>query len=390
MKEVILIKNGELVLKGLNRSNFENRLVKNIKRKLYGLGEIEVEKSQSTITVIPSGGDYDYDEACERISRIFGIAGFSRAAVVPKNMEDILAASYEYFKDKMFEYSTFKVESKRSDKSFPLKSPQISREVGGFLLSKFHHLKVDVHNPDLIVNVEVRDKCTYIRGNQVKGSCGMPVGTSGRATVLMSGGIDSPVAAYMMAKRGVELVAVHFTSPPYTSQAAQDKVVELTKRVARYADTVTLFIVPFTQIQETIRDKCPEDLSTLILRRLMMQAAERIALEQNTSALITGESLAQVASQTIYALACTEDAVSLPVFRPLIGMDKEEIIRIARKIDTFETSILPYEDCCTVFTPKHPRTKPKVEYVREQQQQVDFSQMLDKAVEDAQKLVIKG
>lgn len=389
MKEVILIKNGELVLKGLNRVNFEDRLVKNIKRRLYGLGEIEVTKSQSTITIAPVSEDYDFDEACHRISQVFGIAGYSRAAVAPKDMDSILAVAKEYFEGFIDQYDTFKVESKRSDKSFPLKSPEISREMGGFLLRNFHHLKVDVHNPDLVVNVEVRDKCAYIRGNQIKGACGMPVGTSGRAAILMSGGIDSPVAAYMMAKRGVELVAVHFTSPPYTSQAAQEKVEELVKKVSNYAGWVTLFVVPFTEIQEKIRDNCAEDLTTIILRRLMMMTAERIAKEQGALALVTGESVAQVASQTLHALACTDAAVDMPVFRPVIGMDKEEIIRIARKIDTFETSILPYEDCCTVFTPKHPRTKPKLDYVCEEQAKVDFEPMIEEAIKNATKVVIR-
>ena len=389
MREVFLLKLGEIVLKGLNRKIFEDRLVKNIERRLEDLGKLEIHRSQSTITLSPVDEDYDFDEADRRLSRIFGIAAYSRAAVADKDMNSILDTVREYFKDKIGRYSTFKVESKRSDQSFPLKSPQISREVGGFMLKNFPHLKVDVHNPELTAVIEIRDKFAYIRGNQEKGACGLPVGTSGKAAVLLSGGIDSPVAAYMMAKRGVALVGIHFASKPYTSQAAQDKVIELARKVSNYSGDIPVYVVSFTQIQETIRDKCPEDLSTLILRRLMMQAAQRIAQATDSKALITGESVGQVASQTLHALACTDDAVSMPVFRPLIGMDKEEIITIARKIDTFETSVLPYEDCCTVFTPKHPRTRPTVEYVRSEQEKVDFSEMLDEAIRTAQLITVK-
>ncbi len=388
MKEIILIKNGELALKGLNRSAFEDKMIKNIRRRLSDLGKVTFFKSQSTITVYPESEDFDLHEAVERVGKIFGIAGYSRAAVAAKDFEEIKRVCIEYFSASIFRYKTFKVEAKRSDKKFPLKSPEICREIGAVMLENFSHLKVDVHHPDLIVTVEVRDKEAYIRGNQLKGAGGMPVGTSGKGAILMSGGIDSPVAAYMMARRGLELRAVHFAAPPYTSELAESKVKMLTEKVSAYAGRIELYIVPFTKIQETIRDACPEEYFTIIMRRLMMETAERIALKHGAKALVTGESLGQVASQTLYALACTDTAANMPVLRPLIGMDKNDIVETARKIDTFETSILPYEDCCTVFTPKHPNTKPHLEEVVKAQEAVDWSQMIEEAIENTKLEVI--
>lgn len=388
MKEIILIKNGELALKGLNRSAFEDKMIKNIRRRLSDLGKVTFFKSQSTITVYPESEDFDLHEAVERVGKIFGIAGYSRAAVAAKDFEEIKRVCIEYFSASIFRYKTFKVEAKRSDKKFPLKSPEICREIGAVMLENFSHLKVDVHHPDLIVTVEVRDKEEYIRGNQLKGAGGMPVGTSGKGAILMSGGIDSPVAAYMMARRGLELRAVHFAAPPYTSELAESKVKMLTEKVSAYAGRIELYIVPFTKIQETIRDACPEEYFTIIMRRLMMETAERIALKHGAKALVTGESLGQVASQTLYALACTDTAANMPVLRPLIGMDKNDIVETARKIDTFETSILPYEDCCTVFTPKHPNTKPHLEEVVKAQEAVDWSQMIEEAIENTKLEVI--
>lgn len=390
MKEIILIKNGELALKGLNRSVFEDKMIKNIRRRLSPLGKVTFFKSQSTVTVYPESEDFDLDEAEQRIGRVFGIAGYSRAAVAEKDMDDIKEKTLEYFSDKIFAYKTFKVEAKRSDKKFPLKSPEICREIGALMLSNYPFLKVDVHNPDLIITVEIRDKEAYIRGNQQKGAGGIPVGTSGRAAVLMSGGIDSPVAAYMMARRGLEICAVHFAAPPYTSPMAENKVKMLTEKAARYAGRIELYIVPFTEIQVAIRDNCPEEYFTIIMRRLMMEIAEKIALSHGAKALVTGESLGQVASQTLMALACTDCAAEMPILRPLIGMDKNDIVEIARKIDTFETSILPYEDCCTVFTPKHPNTKPKKDEVISAQEQFDFSEMIEKAIENTRLEVIEG
>jgi thiamine biosynthesis protein ThiI len=389
MKEIILVKNGELVLKGLNRNSFEDVLIKNMKKALKEIGEFKFIKSQSTIMLEPTSDDIDLDDAVDVLKRVFGIAALSRASVAEKDMDSISSTTIEYLENELNEAKTFKVEAKRSDKKFPLKSPEICRELGGYILSKFNHLKVDVHNPDVTVTVEVRDTYAFIRGNNIKGAGGMPVSTSGRAGILISGGIDSPVAAYMMAKRGIELVAIHFASPPYTTELAELKVMELLHRVAKYSGPITTYVVPFTEIQEQIRDKCPEVYFTIIMRRYMMKIAEQIAQKQNCNALITGESVGQVASQTIYALGCTDAASSMPVFRPCIGMDKEEIIKISRKIDTFETSIQPYEDCCTVFTPKHPKTRPQLQEIEEAEAVMDSEALISNAVENARKTVIK-
>ena len=381
MKEIILIKEGEIALKGLNRSNFEDKLVKNIKFRLRDLGKFTFFRSQSTLTIEAEDDETDLDEAVRRIQKVFGVVAFSRCAVAEKDLEKIKDTAVSYLRDELKCAKTFKVDAKRSDKSFPYKSPEIMREVGAAILSAYPHLRVDVHNPDVKVTVEVRERA-YVRGNQLKGIGGLPVGTAGKALVLMSGGIDSPVAAYMMAKRGLQLQAIHFAAPPYTSERAEMKVKELVKKVSEYSGRVLLCIVPFTEIQENIKDRCPEELFTLIMRRLMMEIATRIASENECAALITGESLAQVASQTLPALAVTDEATPLPVFRPCIGLDKQEIIKIAREIDTFETSILPYEDCCTVFTPKHPKTRPSVEEVKKAQAAVDWEEMIERAIKD--------
>ncbi len=388
MKEIILIKNGELVLKGLNRNSFEDILIKNMKKALRPLGAFTFTKSQSTIMVEPVE-DVDLDDAAERLKKVFGIAALSRAAVAEKDMDSIMQIAAEYLEEELSFAKTFKVEAKRSDKKFPLKSPEISRELGGFLLSKFNHLRVDVHNPDVTVTVEIRDQYAFVRGNNIKGAGGMPVSTSGRAAILISGGIDSPVAAYMMAKRGIELVAVHFASPPYTTELAEEKVMELLRRVAKYSGAITTYVVPFTEIQEQIRKECPEEFFTIIMRRYMMKVSEILAQHQNCSALITGESVGQVASQTIYALGCTDAACTMPVFRPCIGMDKSEIIAISRQIDTFETSIQPYEDCCTVFTPRHPKTRPQLADVLHAEEALDSDGLIQRAVDGARKTVIQ-
>lgn len=380
MKEIVLIKLGEMVLKGLNRRTFEDVLLKNIKYRLRGLGRFSVRIAQSTVYIEPQSEDIDLDEVCDRIAQVFGIVTFSRACVCEKDIEDIKRLAVEYTRDTLRDAATFKVESKRSDKRFALKSPEISREVGGAILSDNPRLKVDVHHPDVTVTVEVRDFGAYVRCAAIRGQGGMPVGTSGLATVLISGGIDSPVAAYMMAKRGLKLNAVHFESPPYTSERARMKVERLLSIVSRYSGAIEMHTIPLTRIQETIRDQCPEELFTIILRRVMMEIASRIADSTGSGALITGESLGQVASQTMGALACTDDAAQKLVFRPLIGMDKQEIINISRRIDTFETSIEPYEDCCTIFTPKHPRTKPVLKYVRLAQEQADLSALTEEAI----------
>lgn len=381
MKEIILLKDGEIVLKGLNRRTFEDVLKKNIRHAISHLGSFEIKSAQSIIYVKPLSDDIDLDEACLKISRVFGIVSYSRAAICEeKTLESIIATAPVYLEKKLKAVKTFKVEARRSDKRFLYKSPEICAELGGVILDKFPHLSVDVHNPDLIVNVEVRDFGAYVHGAAHKGAGGIPVGTSGNAAILISGGIDSPVAAYMMAKRGLKLTAVHFASPPYTSKRAEDKVVRLLRRVSRYAGKMTMYTVPFTKIQKTIKNECPEELFTIIMRRLMMQISSRIAADNDCTALITGESLGQVASQTIGALSCTDDAADLLVFRPLIGMDKQEIIDISYKIDTYDISIEPYEDCCTVFTPKHPRTRPVLKYVKEAQEKANFEPMIEEAL----------
>ena len=382
MKEIILIKNGELALKGLNRSTFEDILIKNIRKRIKPLGEFEYRKEQSTVAVVPMDDYIDMDEVSDRISRVFGIAAYSRALQVEKNMDVILENAPKYLAEQLKNAKTFKVEGKRSDKKFPLKSPEISREVGGAILSAFPHLKVDVKNPEILVTIEIREKFAFIRGNQTKGAGGMPTGTAGKSSILISGGIDSPVAAYMMAKRGLVLNAIHFASPPYTSPQSEEKVHNLLRQVTRYCGNITLFTVGFTEIQEEIRDKCPEDLFTLIMRRFMMRIAQRIAEKEDSKALITGESLGQVASQTLNALACTDAVVDMPVFRPLIGLDKDEIIKVSRKIDTFDISIEPYEDCCTVFTPKHPKTKPQISVLENAEKALDVETLIDRAIEN--------
>ncbi len=380
MKEIVLIKLGEMVLKGLNRRTFEDVLLKNIKYRLRGLGKFEIKIAQSTIYINPLTEDTDLDDVCERIGEVFGIVTYSRACVCEKDFDDILSKAPIYAADALSDAKTFKVESKRSDKRFPYKSPEISAQVGGKILERFPYLKVDVKNPDVTVTVEVRDFGAYIRCGTLRGQGGMPVGTSGLATVLISGGIDSPVAAYMMAKRGLKLNAVHFESPPYTSERARLKVEKLLKLVSRYAGSIEMHTVPLTKIQETIRDDCPEELFTILLRRVMMKISSRIAESTGSGALITGESLGQVASQTMYALGCTDAAASKIVLRPLIGMDKQEIINISRRIDTFETSIEPYEDCCTVFTPKHPRTKPVLKFVEIAEREANLDEMIEEAI----------
>ncbi len=381
MKEVILVKNGELALKGLNRSTFEDILVKNIKRRLnYSVGKFSFTKSQSTIIIEPNEEDLDFEKAVEVIGKVFGIAGYSRAALAEKDLEDIKNVALSYLGDDLRSVKTFKVNAKRSDKKFPLTSPELCREVGAHLLRNIPSLKVDVHNPDIIVTVEVRDKHVFIHGNQIKGAGGMPVGSAGRVALLVSGGIDSPVAGWMMAKRGLQLTAIHFAAPPYTSKRAEMKVRELVSIVSKYSGRVNFAVVNFTEIQETIREKCPEELFTIIMRRLMMKIAVRLAERDGCGALVTGESLGQVASQTLGALACTNAVSTIPVFRPLIGMDKDEIITISRKIGAFETSVLPYEDCCTVFTPKHPRTRPTLELIEKAESAVDWDEMIERAI----------
>ncbi len=381
MKEILLIKNGEIALKGLNRNTFESVLIKNIRYRLKGLGKIEVRKAQSTIYIEPKEETIDFEAAVERLSHVFGIAAFSRAAMAKKDYDDIRRVALEYLADALRDAKTFKVTAKRSDKSFPMKSPDLMRQLGGDILAKFPHLKVDVNHPELLVTVEIRDFGAYLHANQLPGAGGLPIGTGGKGMLLISGGIDSPVAGYMMAKRGLELSAIHFVSPPYTSDRAREKVESLCARMGEYCGRIRFYCVPFTELQEALRDHCPEELFTILMRRLMMEIAEHFAKQNDMQALITGESLGQVASQTLGAIACTDAAADIPILRPLIGMDKNEIVTLARKIDTFDISVLPYEDCCTVFTPKHPKTRPSLREVEAAQASFDFAPLIERAIE---------
>ena len=381
MREVLLLKLGEIALKGLNRKTFEDVLIKNIKRRLHDAGEFSVTSRQSTIYVEPRDESADMDLAEERCAKVFGVVSYTRAGEAEKELSKIQEEAAGYLRDALEEARSFKVEAKRSDKKFPYQSPEIAMEVGAYLLEKYPHLKVDVHRPDVTVWVEVRETAAFVHADARPGAGGIPVGSGGRGLVLISGGLDSPVAAWSMAKRGLELTAVHFASPPYTSELAHEKVVRLLGKVSEYAGRIKLVTVELTRLQEEIRDRCPEDLSTVILRRYMLRGAQKIAQEEGCQALITGESLGQVASQTIQAIACTDAVAEMPVFRPLIGTDKAEIVKTARRIDTFDISIEPYEDCCTIFTPKHPRTKPTLEMVERGEGAIDGEALLNEALE---------
>ncbi len=381
MKELILVKYGEMALKGLNKKTFEDMLIKNIKRRLKPLGHFQMTSAQSTTYITPLDENIDLGEVADRVGKIFGIATYCRACVCEKDFEDICNKSYDYLEEVLSCAKTFKVNAKRSDKAFPMKSPEICMELGGKLLDKFPHLSVDVKNPEVTVTVEIRDENAFVHAENIKGAGGLPVGSSGKAMLLLSGGIDSPVAGYMMAKRGIHIAAIHYVSPPYTSDRAQLKVEQLCQKLTDYCGGIAFYCVPFTELQEAIKDHCPEEFFTIIMRRLMMEIAQRIAEKDNCLALITGESVGQVASQTMAAMVCTDAACRIPVFRPCVGMDKTEIIEIARKIDTFDTSVLPYEDCCTVFTPRHPKVRPVLSDVEKAQNSFDFEPLIQKAVE---------
>jgi len=384
MKEVILIKYGEMALKGQNKYSFEDVLFKQIKRRLNPLGKFEYSSAQSTIYVDPQEDGIDLNEAIARLQKVFGIASICRACVCDKDFSDICEKAQVYLEETLEETRTYKVDAKRADKTFPMKSPEICRELGGILCEKFPHLKVDVKNPEITVMVEIRDTNAYVHAVKLKGAGGLPVGCSGKAMLLLSGGIDSPVAGYMMAKRGVSISAIHFISPPYTSDRALLKVEQLCDKITDYCGDINFYCVPFTEIQEELRRRCPEEYFTIIMRRLMMEIAQRICEKEGCLALITGESVGQVASQTLHAMVCTDAVCKIPVFRPLIGMDKTEIIEISRKIDTFDISIQPYEDCCTVFTPRHPKIRPQLSMIEEAQNSGNFAEMVEKAVEETQ------
>ena len=390
MKEILLCKYGEIVLKGGNRRYFEDTLVKEMRYRAANFGNFEITNVQSTMTIEPADDFADLDGMFDAARRLFGIAAVGRAAVAEKNMDSILEIAKAYLPTFLEGKRTFKVEAKRSDKTFPLSSPEISAAVGGAILSVCPRMRVDVHHPDITLRVEVRDRAAYVHAGQFKGAGGLPVGTNGKGLLLLSGGIDSPVAGWMMAKRGVRLEAVYFESMPYTSEQARQKVLDLAALVARWSGSIMVHVISLTHIQEELVRNCEEEYFTLLLRRYMMQLANMVAKKQDCQALITGESLGQVASQTMHALNVTNALAEYPVFRPVIGMDKEEIVQLARDIGTFDTSILPFEDCCTVFTPRHPKTRPQLERVEEEEKKLPFEELCREAFETMQDFYIKA
>ena len=386
MTEMILLKQGEMVLKGTNRYTFEDKMRANIARRLRNLGKFKVYTRQSTTYVEPQSEDCDMDRAYEAMKHIFGVVGLSRAKACEKTKEAMLETARSYLGDRLSAAKTFKVESKRADKTFPMTSIALSQWVGGELDDLYPNLTVDVHRPELTVHLEVRDYAAFVHADPEPGAGGLPVGTSGRALSMLSGGIDSPVASWMMAKRGVALEMIHFYSYPYTSPEAKQKVLDLARLLTPWTGRLTVHVVPFTHIQEELRRSCPEDYFTLLMRRFMMRIAEGVAHRTGCHAIITGESLGQVASQTMDAMAVTGAVTALPIFRPLVGMDKEEVVRISRKIGTFETSILPYEDCCTVFTPRHPRTRPRLEDMEAIEAPLDIDTLVTEALEGIERV----
>ena len=385
MNDIILLKLGEIVLKGLNRRSFEQKLTANVRRRLAPIGKFRVYCLQSIIYVEGEDGA-DMDTAFEALKKVFGVISLTRAAACEKDKDAIAKLAIEYLREDMLRAKSFKVETRRSDKAFPMTSIELSQYVGNALSDAYEDIEVDVHDPELVVHIEVRDLAAYVHAMPVHGAGGLPVGCSGTAVTLLSGGIDSPVSTYMIAKRGVHLIPVHFFSFPYTSQQAKDKVIELGRLLTEYCGKMTMEVVPFTHIQEEIRDKCPEEYFTLIMRRFMMRIAEHIAQRSNAKAIVTGENLGQVASQTMEAMASTQAVMTLPILQPLIGMDKEEIVERARQIGTFETSILPYEDCCTVFTPRHPRTRPKISEVERAESKLDIDALVAEALEGIERI----
>ena len=388
-QEIFLLKLGEVVLKGLNRRSFEDKLVSNVCRRVRRCGSFNVYLRQSTIYVEPQNAQCDMAEALTACRQVFGVVSVAKAVPCAKDVAAIADTAAQYLKDEFAAAKTFKVESKRADKLFRLNSIQISQQVGGILAERFPDVAVDVHKPDLTVYVEVREKAAYVHAPAAPGAGGLPIGMGGRAVSLLSGGIDSPVSSWMMARRGVELEMVHFVSPPYTSQQALDKVLELARLLTAWCGRMTVHVIPFTRIQEEIRKNCPEEYFTLIMRRFMMRLAQTVAKSVHAGALVTGESLGQVASQTMLSLGVTENVTDLPVLRPLIGMDKVEIIRLSREIGTFETSILPYEDCCTVFTPRHPCTRPRLEDVQAAEAALDVQALMDEAMAGRTRVRVK-
>ena len=388
MDKILSVSYGELALKGLNRRYFEDQLINNIKRAIKDISYQRIYKEQGKLYI--EGNHEDFPQMINRLRKVFGLVNISPCIRTEKNIEDIEKASIEMMKEKMLnkDIRTFKVETNRADKTFPIKSPELSRNMGGVILKNFQDLKVDVHKPDTFLYIDIKKKA-YVYTDKIKGYGGLPVGTNGKALLLLSGGIDSPVAGFMMAKRGVEISAVHYHSYPFTSERSEEKVKELASILSRYTGKIKMYSVNILDIQKEINSKCKENEMTILSRRFMMKIGEKIALKEGIDGLITGESLGQVASQTIQSLNVTNAAVNLPVFRPLIGLDKVDIVEIAKDIETYETSILPFEDCCTVFLPKHPLTRPKLEDILKSEQALEVDLLVDRAIENMKVTIIE-
>lgn len=380
MKKLLIKFSSEITLKGLNRRIFEDALIKNIRDRIGSQYKIKKESGRLYLDT------YD-DEVIEKVKDIFGVIGVAEADVVEKDIDSIAKAAVEQLKS-IPNFKTFKVETKRGDKSFPFNSTEVSRKVGGIILNNIPDIRVDVHNPEIVVNVEIRED-TYVFSKEDKGQGGMPYKTSGKGVLLLSGGIDSPVAGYMMARRGLEIVSVYYHSHPYTSERAKEKVIDLARQLVKYTGHMKLYVVSFTKIQMEIIEKCREDELTIIMRRFMTKIAEKIAVKEGALSIITGESLGQVASQTLESMYVTNNDINMPLFRPLVAMDKVDIMDISRKIGTYDISILPYEDCCTIFVPKHPKTKPRLIDILDSEKVLDKEGLMDEAINEAEIIEIK-
>ncbi|WMM23622.1 tRNA uracil 4-sulfurtransferase ThiI [Tissierella sp. MB52-C2] len=388
MEKVLSVSLGEIALKGLNRKYFEDQLIKNMRRVIKDIGFEKIYKEQGKIYI--EAEEHNFPQMINRLKKVFGLVYISPCIRIEKNEEKIKDASIVAIREKIDKekINTFKVDTNRADKNFPIKSPELSRQIGGLILQNFNELKVDVHNPDTFLYIDIKQNA-YIYTDKIKGYGGLPLGTNGKGLLLLSGGIDSPVAGFLMAKRGLEISAVHYHSYPFTSERAEEKVKDLARILSRYVGRIKMYSINLLEIQKEINSKCKENEMTILSRRFMMKIAGRIAEREGINALITGESLGQVASQTIEGISVTNKSVDIPVLRPLIGLDKVDIIDIARDIETFETSILPFEDCCTVFLPKHPVTKPKIEDILKSEEALDVETLVDKAIENMELIIIE-
>ena len=388
MKKVLSVSLGEIALKRGNRKFFEDKLIKQMIKAIKDLGFEKIYKEQGKIYI--EAEDYKFDQMANRLRKVFGLVYISPCIRVEKDINEIEKATLQIMEEKVLKDNpeTFKVIVNRADKNFPIKSPDMCRNMGGIILEKFEDLKVDVHNPDAYLYIDIKQNA-YIYTEKIKGSGGMPLATNGKGLLLLSGGIDSPVAGFLMAKRGIEISAIHYHSYPFTSERAEEKVKELAAILSIYTGRIRMYSINLLEIQKEINEKCKEAEMTILSRRFMMKIAERVANKHKIDALITGENLGQVASQTIQGLSVTNEAVNLPIFRPLIGLDKVDIIEMAQDIETFETSILPFEDCCTVFLPKHPVTKPDIKDIKESEEALDVELLIDRAIENMETYVIE-